>query len=321
MTTTATRAVRKEFLSQSDRQQIHQATLQILANTGAKFDNEEALDYLEKAGATVDRTSKIVTFPAQVVEDALKLVPESFRMAARDPKYDVMVGAGQTSFLPFAVAVYVNDLETGEYRPSTSEDMEKVAILTDYLSEYNFTHNAVTCNDMHQQTDLVRSMEINMNHNTKPIMCGMSNAQITEAYINMASVLVGGRDKLKEQPMLIGAACAVSPLTYAGEVLDSMIAFAKVGLPVRILSMALAGATSPCTLAGTLALQNAEILAGIVLLQAITPGLPSVYATSSTLMDFRLCLATLGCAEMSMFSAGTAEMARFYNLPSFVAGG
>ncbi len=321
MQKTATRWSRREFLSQDDRQQIHDASLEILEYSGAKFENDVALDYLEQAGAMVDRETKIVKFSPSMVEEARSKIPESFVMEGRNRDKDVTVGAGQTSFLPFAGAVFVNDLETGEYRPSTSKDMKDISIITDYLEEYNFTHNAVTCNDLNPSVDLVHSMAINMNNNTKPIMCGMSNAETTEQYIQMASILVGGREKLKDHHVLIGAACAVSPLTYDGDVLDSMMAFAKVGLPVRILSMALAGATSPCSVAGTLALQNAEILAGLVLMQVITPGLPCVYATSSTLMDLRMCVATLGCAEMSLFSAATAEMARFYNMPSFVAGG
>lgn len=321
MVKTATRAVRKEFLSQEARQQVHDASIKVLETTGAKFENDRALDFLEQAGAEVNRQEKTAKFTRKLVEDAMKLAPESFVMEGRDHKYDVCIGGGETAFLPFAVAVNVNDLETGEHRTSTTEDMKKVAILTDYLEAYTLTHNAVTCNDVHPSVDLVHSMEINMNYNTKPIMCGMASGDVAEQYIQMASVIAGGREALKEHPVIIGAACAVSPLTYDADVLDCMMAFAEAGVPVRILSMALAGATSPCSLAGTLALQNAELLAGLVFLQIVAPGLPCVYATSSTLMDFRLGMATLGCAEMSLLSAGTAEMARFYNIPSFLAGG
>lgn len=320
MQKTGTRAVRRDFLTQDDRQQIHDAAVRLLETTGAKFENNEALNYLEESGAIVDRTTQIVKFPRQMVEDAMAKIPESFVMEGRDRKYDVCVGGGETSFIPTAIAVYVNDLETGEYRLSTSEDMKKIAILTDKLEEFNFTYNSVTNNDLNPAVDLVHSLEINMNNTTKPIMCGMVSGEAAEQYIQMGSVLVGGRENLKNHLILMGGACAVSPLTYPTDVLESIMAFAKVGLPVRILSMALAGATSPMSMAGTLALQNAELLAGFVLLQTITPGLPCVYATSSTLMDLRLCVATLGCAEMSMFSACTAEMARFYNMPSFVAG-
>lgn len=85
--------------------------------------------------------------------------------------------------------------------------------------------------------------------------------------------------------------------------------------------MAMAGATSPVTLGGTLVTHNAEVLSVIVLSQLVQKGSPCIYASSTTMMDMRYTTAPVGAPELGMISASVARLAQFYNLPSFVAGG
>ena len=82
----------------------------------------------------------------------------------------------------------------------------------------------------------------------------------------------------------------------------------------------MAGGTTPVTLAGTLVTHNAEVLAGIVLGQAVKRGAPNLYGSSTTIMDLRSATATIGCPELGMLSAAVAKMAQFYQIPSYVAG-
>jgi trimethylamine---corrinoid protein Co-methyltransferase len=85
--------------------------------------------------------------------------------------------------------------------------------------------------------------------------------------------------------------------------------------------MALAGATTPVTLAGTLVTHNAEVLSAVVLSQLAAKGAPVLYGSSTTLMDLRYSTTPVGAPELGMISAGVANLARYYMLPSFVAGG
>jgi trimethylamine--corrinoid protein Co-methyltransferase len=114
--------------------------------------------------------------------------------------------------------------------------------------------------------------------------------------------------------------CPVSPLKLPKDVTEVVIAAARAGLPDNVLSMAMAGASSPVTLAGTLVTHNAEVLGGIVMAQLAAPGCPCIYGSSTTAFDLRRAAATVGTPELAMINAAVPALARFYELPSYVAG-
>jgi trimethylamine--corrinoid protein Co-methyltransferase len=101
---------------------------------------------------------------------------------------------------------------------------------------------------------------------------------------------------------------------------EVIIAAARLGLPDTILSMAMAGASAPVTLAGTLVTHNAEVLSGVVLSQLAERGSPVIYGSSTTAIDLRLATASVGSPELALISAACAQLAQRYALPSFIAG-
>jgi len=136
----------------------------------------------------------------------------------------------------------------------------------------------------------------------------------------MAAALVGGEDELRARPILFMGACPVSPLKIPAEACEIIIECARAGLADNILSMAMSGASSPVTVAGTLVVHNAEVLAGLVLAQLAERGAPVIYGSSTTAMDMRLATASVGSPECGIISACVAYIAKQYRLPSFVAG-
>jgi trimethylamine--corrinoid protein Co-methyltransferase len=100
-----------------------------------------------------------------------------------------------------------------------------------------------------------------------------------------------------------------------------IIQSAKHWIPINVLSMVMAGASSPISISGALVTHNVEVLAGIILAQLTNPGTPVIYGSSSTTFDMRHGTAVVGVPEMAMMSAAAAELANFYGLPSYVAGG
>jgi trimethylamine--corrinoid protein Co-methyltransferase len=102
---------------------------------------------------------------------------------------------------------------------------------------------------------------------------------------------------------------------------DVIIQAAKHWIPGNVLSMAMAGASSPISVSGALVTHNAEVLSGIILAQLTNPGSPVIYGSSTTTFDMKCGTATVGAPEMGMISAAVAELANYYNLPSLVAGG
>ncbi len=91
--------------------------------------------------------------------------------------------------------------------------------------------------------------------------------------------------------------------------------YAKAGMPQLISSLAIAGATAPVTMEGTLVVQNAEILAGITLTQLVQEGAPVIFSGSSSATAMRYGTLSIGAPELAVNTAATAQMGRFYNLP------
>ena len=137
----------------------------------------------------------------------------------------------------------------------------------------------------------------------------------------MGAVVAGGLDKLRERPIISLCTCPTSPLQLIGPSAEVIIEAAKNWIPINILSMVMAGASSPISISGALVMHNAEVLAGITLAQLTNPGAPVIYGSSSTTLDMQQATAVVGVPEMAMISAAAADLANFYGLPSYVAGG
>jgi trimethylamine--corrinoid protein Co-methyltransferase len=306
--------------TEAEMDDIHLATLEVLERTGVFVEDDEALDIFKDGGCRVDREKRIVTIPPHVVEDAIRSAPAKFVLCGRDPKNDFVMEPGRVAFTNFSEGIRVIDVETGEYRDSTIEDVGDIARLNDYLSEMDTHEIAVGGKDVPPQTAAVHNTEAQFLNTTKPLGIGPLSGLETRAIFRMAAEIAGGEDELRERPILYGGVCPVSPLKLPRDATEVIIECSRWGIPDNILSMAMAGGSSPVTLAGTLVTHNAEVLAGITLAQLTERGSPVIYGSSTTAMDLKLAAASVGSPELALISAAVAQMARRYLLPSFVAG-
>jgi trimethylamine--corrinoid protein Co-methyltransferase len=127
-----------QFLSDEQLDQMQEATLQVLENTGVKFPSEKALAVFADHGATVDNDSQIVKIPRELVMKAMSSVPRFFHVGSRDPSCDFHLEEGVTYFTTDGCGVEVVDFKTREKRPSKKDDVGKMARVTDYLSSMAF---------------------------------------------------------------------------------------------------------------------------------------------------------------------------------------
>lgn len=308
------------LFSHEDLEMIHDATLEVLEYAGLYVQSKEAIDIYEGGGCYVDRKEQIVKIPAHVVEDAIISAPKKVLLAGRDPKHDIVLESGRVNFCPFGEGIMVIDPYTGEYRKSTKADKGNVARLVDALDEYDMLENTVAPRDVPPAVASLHNYEVTVSNTTKHVPQPCHDKRSAQLLIEMAAVVAGGIDKLKDRPIVSGCTCPQSPLTISEGCADPIIEYAKANLPQNILSMALAGATSPVTLAGTLVTHNAEVLGGIVLAQLTRKGAPVIYGSSTSMIDLKLSTATVGCPELGLISAAVAKLAQFYLLPSYVAG-
>jgi trimethylamine--corrinoid protein Co-methyltransferase len=310
-----------QVFTEDELYDIHLATLEVLQNTGLFFDDEEALEVLDGGGAAIDKKRKIAKLPPYVVEDAIRSAPSKILLAGRNPKHDFVMESNRVGFTNFGEGVFINDPYTGEHRETTKADVAASALIADYLSEIDVYERAVGASDAPTQTVQLHNAEAWLPNTSKHGFMGSGNGYLTRKIVEMAAAIVGGKDKLQERSIISFITCPVSPLQLFKESCEIIMETARAGLTVNVLSMAMSGGSSPVTLAGTLVDHNAEVLGGLVLSQCTQKGAKFVYGSSTTAMDLRLASASVGSPECALINAGVAQMATYYLLPSWVAGG
>jgi trimethylamine--corrinoid protein Co-methyltransferase len=307
-------------LTEDDLEQIHAATLDVLQSTGIYVDHDEALSILEKGGCWVNKKTKVVRFPSHLVNEALAQCPSHIRLAGRDPEHDFMMGGRKVGFTPFNTGALTQDLETNEIRESTLEDVKNMAIMCDALENVDVESPPVSAQDMPESSYDLHGLAVTLANTTKHVQTDAESGERCNKMVEMAAAIVGGKDQLRYQPLVSFCVCPTSPLQLIDECCDVIIASARSWMPVNVLSMALAGATAPIPLAGTLVVHNAEVLSGIVLAQLANPGAPIIYGSSTTTFNMKTATATVGAPELGMISAAVAEMAHYYEVPCYVGG-
>jgi trimethylamine--corrinoid protein Co-methyltransferase len=309
-----------KLLHQSDLEAIHEATLQVLADTGLKIYSERAREIYAGAGCSVDHKSLMVKIPAACVNEALSSAPGRVLLAARNSEQDIILEGRKVVFKNFATGVKVLDPYTNEYKMSTKEDLGNIARFCDALSEVDFFTLAVSAQDYNPQVRDLHEAEVVLNNTSKHFSHDTHSVKSTKRFIKMAAAVAGGMEQLRERPLVSLGTCPVSPLELHEECSDLIIEAALAGIPVNILSMGLAGATSPVTMAGTLVVTNAEVLGGIVLAQLVSKGTPVIYGTSNTIMDLIHTTSPVGAPEHAMFSSAVGQLGHFYHIPTDVGG-
>jgi trimethylamine--corrinoid protein Co-methyltransferase len=300
---------------------LHAATLDVLRTTGVSVDCDEALGILKKGGCSTNNKTRVVRFPDHVVNQALALCPSHILLAGRNPDNDFMMGGKRVGFTTFGVGVLTEDLETGEIRESTKADVADIARLTDALPHMDILTAPVAARDKPDESYDLHMLEAALINCTKHYASDSEDGARTKLLIEMAAAVAGGLEELQKRPIVSFGMCPTSPLQIIESSAEVIIESAKQWLPCNVLSMVMAGASSPVSLSGALVTNNAEVLAGIVLAQLTNPGTPVIYGSSSTTLDMQQATAVVGVPEMAMISAGAAELANYYGLPSYVAGG
>ena len=306
--------------TEAEMDDIHFATLEVLERTGVWVEDDDALDVFADGSCRVDRETRRVNIPPHVVEEAIRSTPASLVRGARDPKDRLLLEPGRVSFCNFDEGIMVNDLRTGEHREPVLRDVAEIARLVDALDHIDMYEPAGSPTDRPQETAVLHGTEAALHNTTKPVGTESTSAWEVRKVLEMGAAIVGGMDELRENPIVGFGVCPVSPLKLPRDATEVVIECARHGIPCGCLSMAMSGGSSPVTLAGTFVQHNAEVLAGITLAQLTTRGTPMDYGSSTTAMDLRLAAACVGSPELALFSAATAQMARRYLIPSFVAG-
>ena len=308
------------ILSNDEIYQVHQSTLEVLEKTGIRVYEPSALNIFKDAGASVDQKSGLVKIPSHLIEKSVKAVPREFTLFARNPKHNVRIEHGKVYFGPMIGRINIIDLDSGEKRRTTLEDVANLTKIASALEHYRLPHSGVMMPHIEGVPDEVAhayAYLVSVRNSEKVVKGTGRNRTVAKDCIRMASVLAGcDVEDLKMRPNIFTTYNTVSPLQLQKGQTEGLIEYVKNGLPVDVTSEVQAGATSPVTLSGSMVIQNSEILAGITLAQLVNRGAPVFYGTASTIMDMRSGIIAKGAVEAGLFNVATAQMAQYYGIPS-----
>lgn len=309
-----------KILSKEQIYDIHLATLNVLENVGVLIHEPKARKLLKDAGAYVDENKKLVKIPSYLVEECLRKTPKSFTLYARNPKYNVRIEDRKVYFGPMIGRLYILDLETGKKRRTTLEDVANLTKLASALEYYMLPHSGVMMPHIEGVPDQVAHVYayyISVKNSEKVVKGTGRGRNRALDCIKMASLVAGcNPEELGKRPNIFTTCNPISPLQHSVEQTEGLIEYAKHRLPVDIAAEVQAGATSPVTLAGSLVIQNAEVLSGITIAQLVNPGTPVFYGTAGTIMDMRTGIICKGAIEAGLMNVATAQLAQFYGIPS-----
>lgn len=304
-----------KYLSDDQVEETHQRSLGILEETGIQVEHEGGLEALEKAGAKVDHQARRARIPRDLVARCLETVPDRFTLAARNPEKDCPLKPGGRPYSRNGGgADFTIDLETGEFRPLMLADVRSYFKLMDALDGISFIA-PVFGQDMPVVGRDILMMREALANTDKPIHLRAFTGETLRHMFEMAAVVAGSKEQLKERPLVSLLEAPISPLRFVDVTVDALWLCGEYGIPLDVCVMPIAGGTGPMTMAGNLQLLNTEFLGGVVISQLAHPGAPLQYAARPMAMEMRTGFSLAGSVELGIMAAAGAQMAHYYNVP------
>jgi len=304
----------------AERELVVDSALRILADVGMKMSGARALDALAAEGASVDRATGVVRFPEETVRRALDRLPDRLLMAGADAEHDVVLDRRSgPHFNPSGCIAKTLDWRTGERRQSTLQDVLEGTIVMNATPEVDVMWTFVTAGDIPVERRELIEYYTYLTETAKPLVLVDCPSRVG-AVKEIAAILGGGAEDsgsagFRRRPRLSILCAARAPLEVNAELIDVTCDLAAIGMPVWTYTMPIAGATSPVTIAGTLALMWAEILALITTIQANAPGTAILACCGPGTLDMRTTTMSMGAPETTLIGAACVEIGHQLGLP------
>jgi len=308
------------FLTEDQLYDIHVASLEVLERSGVRVDSDEVLETLEANGAYLEE-GNIVKIPTAMVEKALDEAPGKVTLADRNGNRTMRCEKNRSYFGPGSDLPKTVDLETGDLRASKKSDVARASTVVDALPNYDFMMSYAIATDAPDQLSYLHQFQAMVENTTKPIVFTARDGRDFEQIVEIAATIRGGYEELRKNPFIACYSEPTSPLIHSKDAIDKLLGCADYGIPAIYTPGAGAGTTAPSTLAGLLTQINAEILSGVVIHQLRENGAPFVYGAACTSTDMRTTIMPHGAPEFPMLGAVFAQLARYYDLPSWSTAG
>ena len=306
-------------LSEEGVKAIHKATLEILEETGVEMQDPQGRELLLEAGAR--ESDGRLKIPEKLVDEALSSAPSLIPIYDRLGNLAMPLELGNVFFGSGSDTNFTFDVITGERRRTTTQDVENLARLCDGLENIDFVMSMGNPSDVPPDDLFLHAFIRMIRGSVKPNVYVTKDRKDMEDIYRIAVTVAGGEDALREKPFFLHYAEPISPLLIPEESLQKIIFCAEKGIPACYPPSPNTGGGGPISLAGAVALGNAECLVGLIISQLTRRGTPFLYGMNTAAMDMKTAIVSYGSPEWSLGMAAWTDLARFYNLPSWGFGG
>ena len=309
-------------LNEHDLTRIAEAAFEVLEKSGVAVYSKSAQAAFKNAKADLDEDTGVVKLSRSLVEDAIASNPSSITLFGRDDACDCVLENNRVHYGTGGTAIYVLDPETGERRPSTVEDVALNARMVERLDNIHLFTINVFPNDVKEKDEIdVNRFFHALDNTTKHVMGGIYSMAGCRQAVEMAEVIAGGAEELRERPFVSFITLIISPFKIDDHYGEITCYLAEKGLPVVVPTEPICGTTSPITLAGNVLTHIAETLAGIALVQCVQKGAPGICGSVGSITNLRTMDHVGGAIERAMINAAVSQLAQHFELPLYSTGG
>ncbi len=313
---------RFQILSPEQLSLIDQAARSILIDIGVAESPPSVIAQVTAAGGRLDQAGRLY-FSAALIEQALQGMRRDFTLCGQDAAYDLELHPGRVYVGSGGAAPLIMDLYNRQYRDASLRDLYDAARLVDSLDNIHFFSRSLVARDM---PDLY-ALDVNTAYacllgTRKHVMTSVSEAANVRSIAEMCYAIAGSRAAFVARPFLsINCNMAVPPLRFDAESCAVAAEAVRYGLPLHVNTFGQMGASSPVTLAGSVAQTVAESLAAMIFAWLVEPEAKLTFGPRPMLTDLRTGAMSGGSAEGSLATAACIQMANYYRLPNSVIAG
>jgi trimethylamine--corrinoid protein Co-methyltransferase len=304
------------LLSDELLKQIIQEGFALLLNPGVQVHNDKALTLLADAGAEVDLETRVVKIPEKVAREALESRPSEFHLSNLEGEQAVHYGGDSVQFDPGSGGITILDRETQRQRQALTRDLIEFVQLVETLSQLDAQSTAFITSDVPEAIGDLYRLYLALNYMRKPIITGAFEKETWYTMKDMLVAVVGSDQVLREKPVAVFDACPSPPLKWCDITCQNLVDCAKYDIPAELISMPLAGATAPVTIAGAVVLHTAESLSGVVIHQLANPGAPIVWGGSPATFDMRTGTTPMGAIGTWMINCAYIQVGKKLGMPT-----
>ncbi len=302
-----------ELLDRALVERILGEAFQLIEDPGVRV-APYVVDLLRSAGVTVE--GGVAHIPETLARRSIELAPCEFHLYDRTGKPAVRYGGDEVHFDPGSSCLNILDPKTQQPRPAQSDDLVRLVQVAEMLPQFAAQSTAMVCNDVPQEIGDWYRLLVVLWYSSKPVVTGAFSASSLHTLLELLAIESGGSKGLRQKPRAVFDVCPSPPLNWSEFASQNLVDLARAGVPAEIVSMPLAGATAPVTLAGSVVQHAAECISGITIHQLAEAGAPIVWGGAPAIFDMRTGKTPMGAIETAMLDMACSQVGKYLGLPT-----